>query len=102
MTERERMALRLVEYRKRLQMSQLDFSKKIGKAQSVVSAWEKAQSSPDAELLPSIAKALEVSVSDICGQADTTTSDQELLDAFHNADLITQNNIRLLLGLEKR
>lgn len=83
-------------------MSQLDFSKKIGKAQSVVSAWEKGQSSPDAELLPSIAKALEVSVSDICGQADTTTSDQELLDAFHNADLITQNNIRLLLGLEKR
>lgn len=83
-------------------MSQLDFSKKIGKAQSVVSAWEKGQSSPDAELLPSIAKALEVSVSDICGQADTTTSDQELLDAFHNADLITQNNVRLLLGLEKR
>lgn len=56
MTERERMALRLVEYRKRIQMSQLDFSKKIGKAQSVVSAWEKGQSSPDAELLPKIAK----------------------------------------------
>ena len=102
MTERERMALRLVEYRKRMAMSQQDFSKKIGKAQSVVSAWEKGQTSPDADLLVPIAKALGVTVSDICGQADTPTSDQELLDAFHNADIITQNNIRLLLGLERR
>lgn len=93
MTERERMALRLVEYRKRIQMSQLDFSKKIGKAQSVVSAWEKGQSSPDAELLPKIAKALDVTVSDICGQADTKASDQVLLDAFHDADIITQKGI---------
>lgn len=102
MTERERMALRLLEYRKRLGLSQADLSKKIGKAPSVICAWEKGESSPNAELLPSIAKALDVTVSDLCGQADTTTSDQELLDAFHEADIITQNNIRLLLGLERR
>lgn len=102
MTERERMALRLVEYRKRISMSQKEFADSIGKAPSVVSAWEKGQSSPDAEMLPAIAKALEVTVSDICGQADTKSSDQQLLDAFHETDIITQNIIRLILGLEKR
>lgn len=96
------MSLRLLEYRKRLGLSQAELSKKIGKAPSVICAWEKGESSPNAELLPSIAKALDVTVSDLCGQADTTTSDQELLDAFHEADIITQNNVRLLLGLERR
>ena len=99
MTERERMGLRLIEYRKRLSMSQQDFSKKIGKAQSVVSAWEKGQTSPDADMLVPIAKALEVSVSDLTGQADTPTSDQTLLDAFHEADIITQNIIRKILDI---
>jgi transcriptional regulator with XRE-family HTH domain len=99
MTERERMALRLIEYRKALSMSQADFAKKINKAQSVVCSWEKAQSSPDADLLPTIAKALDVTVSDLCGQADTSTSDQQLLDAFHEADIITQRHVKLLLGI---
>ena len=99
MTERERMALRLIEYRKALSMSQADFAKKINKAQSVVCSWEKAQSSPDADLLPTIAKALDVTVSDLCGQADTPTSDQQLLDAFHEADIITQRHVKLLLGI---
>lgn len=99
MTERERMALRLIEYRKALSMSQADFAKKINKAQSVVCSWEKAQSSPDADLLPAIANALEVTVSDLCGQADTSTSDQQLLDAFHEADIITQRHVKLLLGI---
>ena len=101
MTERERMALRLIEYRKALSMSQADFAKKINKAQSVVCSWEKAQSSPDADLLPTIAKALDVTVSDLCGQADTPTSDQVLLDAYHNADIITQRHVKLLLGLSE-
>ncbi len=99
MTERERMALRLTEYRKALGMSQADFAKKISKAQSVVCAWEKAQSSPDADLLPTIANALNVSVSDICGQAHTSNSDQKLLDAYHDADIITQKHVRLLLNV---
>lgn len=99
MTERERMALRITEYRKSIGMSQADFAKKIKKAQSVVCAWEKAQSSPDADLLPTIANALGVTVSQICGQADTSSSDQELLDAYHEADIITQKHVRLLLNL---
>ena len=102
MTERERMALRLVEYRKRISMSQQEFSKKIGKAQSVVSAWEKGTTCPDADMLPTIAKTLEVSISELCGQADTPTSDQTLLDAFHNSDIITQNIIRRILKLEEK
>ena len=101
MTERERMGLRLIEYRKRLSMSQQDFSKRIGKAQSVVSAWEKGQTSPDADMLVSIAKALEVTVSDLTGQADTPTSDQALLDAFHEADIITQNIIKKILDIKE-
>ena len=101
MTERERMGLRLIEYRKRLSMSQQDFSKKIGKAQSVVSAWEKGQTSPDADMLVSIAKALEVTVSDLTGQADTPTSDQALLDAFHEADIITQNIVKKILDIKE-
>lgn len=102
MTERERMALRLVEYRKRLSMSQQDFSKKIGKAQSVVSAWEKGQTSPDADMLPSIAKALEISISELCGQADTPTSDQILLDAYHESDIITQGIIKRILRIDEK
>ena len=101
MTERERLALRLLEYRKRIGMSQAELSKKIGKAPSVICAWEKGQSSPDAELLPALAKALEVTVSDICGQANTPTSDQALLDAYHNADIITQNIINKILDLKE-
>lgn len=99
MTERERMALRIIEYRKLIGMSQADFAKRINKAQSVVCSWEKAQSSPDADLLPTIAKALDVTVSDLCGQADTSTSDQQLLDAYHEADIITQRHVKLLLGI---
>lgn len=99
MTERERLALRLIEYRKAASMSQAEFSKRIGKSQSVVCAWEKGQSSPDAEMLPIISKVLGVTVSQICGQADTSSSDQELLDAYHEADIITQKHVRLLLNL---
>ena len=99
MNERERMALRIIEYRKLIGMSQADFAKRINKAQSVVCSWEKAQSSPDADLLPTIAKALDVTVSDLCGQADTSTSDQQLLDAYHEADIITQRHVKLLLGI---
>lgn len=101
MTERERLAIRLVEYRKAVALSQQEFAKKIGKAQSVVCAWEKGQTSPDAELLPAIAKALGVSISEICGQADTPTSDQALLDAYHNADMITQNIVKKILDIKE-
>ena len=100
MTERERMALRLIEYRKRIGMSQVEFSKKLGKAQSVVCAWEKGQTSPDSDMIVPISKVLGITPNELCGQADTKTSDQRLLDAFHEADIITQKNIRLLLGIE--
>ncbi len=97
--QRMRLADRLKEYRKRIGMSQIDLAKKIGRSQSVVSSWEIGTGVPDAYYLPTLAKALNVSVADICGAENIKSEDAILLDAFHKADDITQKNVRLLLGL---
>ena len=97
--ERERLASRLREYRKAMSLTQEELAKKLGKRQSVVSSWELGTGIPDANQLPAIAKALGVSVADICGSPDINSFDKELLDAFHEADKITQNNVKLLLGI---
>lgn len=99
--ERERLAQRLKEYRKRLSLSQQELAKKIGKPQTVVSSWERGVGVPDANELPTLAKALDISLSDICGFPDSNSKDKELLDAFHNADEITQKNVKLLLGIKE-
>ena len=97
--QRTRLADRLKEYRKRLGMSQIELADKIGRSQSVISSWEIGTGVPDAYYLPTLAKALNVSVADICGTENTKSEDARLLDAFHKADKTTQKNIRLLLGL---
>ena len=97
--QRARLADRLKEYRKRIGLSQIDLAKKIGRSQSVVSSWEIGTGVPDAYYLPTLAKALNVSVADICGSENTKSEDALLIDAFHNADEVTQKNVRLLLGL---
>ena len=97
--ERERLALRLREYRKALNLSQKELADKLGKAQTVISSWEIGTGCPDANQLPAIAKALGVSISDICGIPDLNSFDKMLLDAFHQADKVTQNNVKLLLGI---
>lgn len=100
--ERERLASRLREYRKALKLTQEELANKLGKRQSVVSSWELGTGIPDANQLPAIAKALGVSVADICGSPDLNSFDKEILDAFHAADKITQNNIKLLLGITEK
>lgn len=100
--ERQRLASRIREYRKAADLSQKELADKIGRAQTVVSSWEIGTGVPDANQLPAIAKALGVSVADICGIPDLNSFDKELLDAFHGADKITQNNIKLLLGLNDK
>ena len=100
--ERKRLASRLREYRKALNMTQKDLAKKLGKAQTVISSWEVGTGIPDANQLPAIAKALGVSIADICGSPDINSSDKELLDAFHGADKVTQTNIKLLLGITEK
>ncbi len=97
--ERQRLSARLKEYRKLARMTQKELADKLGKAQTVVSSWEIGTGCPNANELPAIAKALGVSISDICGQTDTKSGDKELLDAYHSADKVTQRNVRLLLGL---
>lgn len=99
--ERERLANRLKEYRKRLALSQQELAKKVNKPQTVISSWERGVGAPDANELPMLAKALEVSYDDICGSPSTKSKDRELLDAFHNADEITQRNVKLLLGIKE-
>ena len=98
--QRQRLAERLKEYRKRIGMSQTDLAKKVGKAQTVISSWEVGTGMPDAVMLPQLAKALDVSLSDLCGVPSVKSVDEELLDAYHRADKTTQKNIRTLLGIE--
>ena len=97
--ERERLAARLKEYRRLIGLSQQELADRIGKPQTTISAWERGVAMPDANQLPQIADALEVSFSDLCGMPDARSSDRKLLDAYHKADETTQKNIRLLLGL---
>ena len=97
--ERERLAARLREYRKELKMSQQELANILGKNQTVISSWETGSGVPDANQLPKIAKALGVSLGDSCGIPEVKSADQALLDAYHNANETTQQNVRLLLGI---
>lgn len=97
--QRTRLAERLKEYRKRIGLTQLELADKVGRSQSVISSWEIGTGVPDAYYLPALAKALNVSVADICGSETTKSEDVQLLDAFHRADSVTKRNVRLLLGL---
>ena len=100
--EKERLAARLREYRKLLGMSQQELAEKINTPQTTISAWERGVSMPDANQLPEIAYALEVSFSDLCGVPDGNSEDRALIDAYHKADEVTKKNIRLLLDIEGR
>jgi transcriptional regulator with XRE-family HTH domain len=97
--QRQHLAERLKAYRKVLGLSQKELAVKLGKSQTVISSWEIGTGMPDAIELPSIAKALEVSYSDLIGEIDTSSADTELVDAYHKADAITQKHVRMLLNL---
>ena len=97
--QRQRLAERIRIYRKAIGLSRKELAEKLGRAQTVVSSWEIGTGVPDANYLPTLAKALEVSIADICGSPDVKSGDAKLLDAYHRADETTQKNIRLLLGL---
>lgn len=99
--ERERLAARLREYRKLMNLSQKELADKLGKAQTVISSWEIGTGVPDANQLPQIARALDVSLEDLCGIPEVKSSDQILLDAYHNANEVTRENVRLLLGIKE-
>lgn len=99
--QRQRLSDRLKEYRKALGMSQKELAEKVGRSQTVISSWEIGTGVPDAYYLPTLAKALNVSVADICGTENTKGEDTALLDAYHKADPTTKRNVRLLLGMEK-
>lgn len=100
-TQRLRLADRLKEYRKRIGMSQTELAEKVGRAQTVVSSWEIGTGVPDANYLPTLAKALGVSVADLCGTENVKGEDATLLDAYHQADPTTKKNVRTLLGIER-
>lgn len=100
-TQRLRLAERIKEYRKRLGMTQIELAEKVGRTQSVVSSWEIGTGVPDANYLPVLAKALNVSVADICGTENVKGEDVKLLDAYHQADPTTKKNVRMLLGIER-
>lgn len=64
--QRQRLSDRLKEYRKALGMSQKELAEKVGRSQTVISSWEIGTGVPDAYYLPTLAKALNVSVSIKC------------------------------------
>ncbi len=97
--ERERLAARLKEYRKLIGLSQQELAKKINTPQTTISAWERGVIMPDANQLPDIASALNISFSELCGLPDEKNEDRLLIDAYHKADDVTKRNVRLLLGL---
>ena len=99
-TQRMRLADRLKEYRKRIGMSQGELAQKVGRAQTVISSWEIGTGVPDANYIPTLAKALGVSVADLCGTEDLKSEDAELLDAYHKADPTTKKNVRMLLRIK--
>ena len=99
--QRQRLSDRLKEYRKALGMSQKELAEKVGRSQTVISSWEIGTGVPDAYYLPTLAKALNVSVADICGVENAKGEDTQLLDAYHKSDPTTKKNVRLLLGMEK-
>lgn len=99
--QRIRLSERIKEYRKRVGLSQIELAEKVGRSQSVISSWEIGTGVPDAYYLPTLAKALNVSVADICGMENTKGDDDKLLDAYHKADPTTKKNVRLILGMEK-
>ena len=99
--QRQRLSDRLKEYRKALGMSQKELAEKVGRSQTVISSWEIGTGVPDAYYLPTLAKALNVSVADICGVENAKGEDTQLHDAYHKADPTTKKNVRLLLGMEK-
>lgn len=100
-TQRMRLADRLKEYRKRIGMSQGELAQKVGRAQTVISSWEIGTGVPDANYLPTLAKALGVSVADLCGTENVKGEDMKLIDAYHQADPTTKKNVRMLLGIER-
>ena len=101
--EKQRMRLsdRLKEYRKRIGLTQGELAEKVGRSQTVISSWEIGTGVPDAYYLPTLAKALGVSVADICGTENVKGEDTKLLDAYHQADPTTKKNVRMLLGIER-
>ena len=100
--EKERLAARLKEYRKLIGLSQTELAQKINTPQTTISAWERGVIMPNANQLPDIAKALDVSFADLCGHPDEKSEDRILIDAYHSADKTTQRNVRLLLGIEEK
>lgn len=82
-------------------ISQLEFSKMTGIAQSTISDWKRKKTNPSADKIMIICAALDVSPEDLL--IDTMTSEQKI--AKVNKDLdegkITLNEARECLGLSR-
>jgi transcriptional regulator with XRE-family HTH domain len=67
--ERPPMAQRLVELRQAVGLTQMQLAKSLGVAPSVIAFWELKGTPPRGEVLPGLAKTLDVSVDTILGVA---------------------------------
>lgn len=94
------------EARKKLRMSQRELAKLVGKSAATVCQWETGQRGIDVEVIPDLARILQVPAASLIGVDDdawptmveeikwaraTTPNEQRLLKAYRNADPIYQS-----------
>ena len=86
---------RLKALRNELEMTQKEFSEKIGFTQATLSAYENNQKKPSLDIVMSIAKKCEVSLDWLCGLSDkksTSNIPQTLADIFEMLFLIQEHS----------
>lgn len=74
----ERLANRLIRYRKEKKLTQEELAKKVGVSRTTLVNYENARRKPDYEILQRIADILEVSTDMLLGRENEFTSDEEM------------------------
>ena len=91
--------------RNQLNMTMEDLGKAIGVQRSAINKYEKDLIDFKTSTILALSKALNVSVFYLLDEdphEELSSDDKALLDAYHEADSITQSNIRKILGLPEK
>ena len=86
----EKTGLFISQQRKNLKMTQKDLAKKIGVTDKAISRWETGKGYPDIEIIPSLAEALSVSLTELLN-GEQVEREQLLTVADNSLKLICNN-----------